>query len=320
MNDDAKRLSKYAKDNTVESVLNQLNVDLVESEHRFVSAFDTPIFPTVFIVGVQRSGTTLLLQLLLKYAQFGYVSNLISRFWKAPYIGTVFARSLLKQGQSNVNLQSDLGYTSGYEGPHEFGYFWRKWFPEATLEGHGPPDKSFLVKTLAAMEHEWQASMIFKNLLTCSFVIQELAELFPKSIFIYIERDLFFTAQSTYLSRIKLFGSPDVWFGLKPPEFNELQKLTSPFDQIAGQLFFSKTHIEESLSKIPQAQKIILTYKELTKQPQLIIDSIIEVLRANKAKFHLNDWNPAVLKHTDKIKVNPAEKKLIDTALKKYNF
>ena len=106
-----------------------LNDALAPLEQALIEEFEAPTEPLVFIVGAPRSGTTLLTQLLISQYEIGYVSNLIARFWKAPYLGLLLAKEIRDPDRPpDVGFSSDRGFTSGYEGPHEFGYFWRRWF------------------------------------------------------------------------------------------------------------------------------------------------------------------------------------------------
>ena len=110
-------------------ILQEMNKTLAIVEKVHIQQFIQPQKPVIFVVGVPRSGTTILTQLLLSAFQIGYVNNIVAKFWQAPYIGSILAKSL-KNNQQNLNISTDsnYGFTNEYEGPHEFGYFWRRWF------------------------------------------------------------------------------------------------------------------------------------------------------------------------------------------------
>ena len=40
--------------------------------------------PIIFVMGLPRSGTTPLVQLLVQKFKLGYVTNLVARFWESP--------------------------------------------------------------------------------------------------------------------------------------------------------------------------------------------------------------------------------------------
>ena len=68
--------------------LNKLNeflssVDLVNSKEPFKKNF-------CFIVGLPRSGSTLLQQILISRYSVGYVSNIVGKFWGNPMVGSIY--------------------------------------------------------------------------------------------------------------------------------------------------------------------------------------------------------------------------------------
>ena len=111
-------------------IINRMNDALINDELASGSNLDEPSLPIIFVTGMPRSGTTLLAQLLIYRFRLGYVTNLISRFWKAPSYGIALARSLCADpGAASVSLESRFGFTAGCEGHHEFGWYWRRWLP-----------------------------------------------------------------------------------------------------------------------------------------------------------------------------------------------
>ena len=93
-------------------------------DRMLVRAHRNPTMPIVFIVGVPRSGTTLLYQLMSTHLDVGYVSNAMARWWMVPVAAARF-RSPLNQRPESLTLASDLGRSEGPDGPHEFGWFWQ---------------------------------------------------------------------------------------------------------------------------------------------------------------------------------------------------
>ncbi len=284
-NEPATREARYRKDAALESVLQLTNEALEETERELVAGFDVPRQPTVFIVGAPRSGTTLLAQLMLLRFELGYVSNLTARFWRAPYIGCRLSASFQRDGAApGIALESDLGATDGPAGPHEFGYFWRRWLPY--VEGHEPGadgwrdvDKAALRRHVAAMESVWQRPFLFKNL-ACSFHIAQLAEAFPRSLFIHCRRDPLEVAQSILRSRVRYFGDKSAWFSLEPRETSWLRSEPYPV-QIAGQVFFTRRRIEESFAGLPVERTLTVDYESLCKAPRAQWRAIGVALQTN---------------------------------------
>ena len=222
------REKKYQKNDIQENVLKLMNKTLLPVEIELIESFNKPKLPIFFIVGAQRSGTTILMQLMTKYYKLSYPNNFIARYWDVPYIGATLYKNLSKNiDQTQIDLKSDLGYTNGLDGPHEFGYFWKKWFPWESWEEKKDIEIDYpkLQKQLAAWESLNETPLIFKNVINLNSNILKLKRLFPNAVFLFIKRDLVYNVQSTYQSRIKLYGNPEGWFGVKPSTYNSIIKL-----------------------------------------------------------------------------------------------
>lgn len=318
MNTDKERSKKYKKDEVSENVLKLMNHALYSKELELIQQFNNPEKPVIFIIGAQRSGTTLLMQLITQLFNVSYPNNFIARYWDVPYIGSILYKSITKSlNKSNLNLSSDLGYTSGLDGPHEFGYFWKKWFPWESWEKkeYDNIDYSILQKQLAAWESVNNTYLVFKNLIQVSRVVKKIYSLFPNSYFIYLKRDLKFNVQSTYQSRIRMYGNENQWFGVKPSNFNELLNLPV-IEQITKQILTINEDIEKQLLNIPKNNVIRINYEDLVvnyrKEVKKITDKInlsekilkpeIKLISANKINVKIDIFDKilkAVEKYSD---------------------
>ena len=92
------------------------------------------------IVGLPRSGTTVLYQLMAHTRCVGYPSNLMALFWKTPTVGATIQKHLA-QHRPTLSITSVAGRTREPMDPHEFGYFWRSMLghSENTLVRDGEP-------------------------------------------------------------------------------------------------------------------------------------------------------------------------------------
>ncbi|MFW5879616.1 MAG: sulfotransferase, partial [bacterium] len=55
---------------------------------------NAPQLPVIFIVGLPRSGTTPLAQMMVQRFRLGYVTNLIAKFWNSPELGIALTKEL----------------------------------------------------------------------------------------------------------------------------------------------------------------------------------------------------------------------------------
>ena len=295
----------YLKDETFEPILEELNTLLAPIEERLVAAFDAPRRPILLVAGLPRSGTTMLMQMLVGMFELGYPSNLLARFWRAPYIGARLVQEL-RRGRRPLasNLHSELGATYGYDEPHEFTYFWRYWFP--FNETHQPLDADlrqldcrFLQRELGALESAFGAPLAFKNPVVFSLNMERLGELFPTSVFLVCRRHPWYVAQSLLQSRLKLHGNREHWFSIKPAEYPSLKDL--PFaQQIAGQVYYTCLRIDQSLAKLAGDRFLIIDYQELCQSPDQTLRSVAGLVSTRGNELRLTGAPPPALDGRDR--------------------
>lgn len=302
----------YEKDHHFEDVLADFNDALRPVELKYISQFDQPRYPVLLIGGTQRSGTTLLMQLLIACFDVGYVSNLMARFWKVPYIGALLAQELRRKRRSRPpDFTSKLGTTYGYEGPHEFGYFWRYWFPynethQASQEDLASRDFALFRRELAAMESVFDAPLAFKNPIVFSLNIAALAEILPTALFLICRRDPLYVAQSTLLSRLEFHGRKDAWFSVKPREYVWLKERTYP-EQLAGQAFYTEQRIKRSLADISPDRHLTINYQDLCADPQRELARIEALVSRAGGDLARTDYRPEPFRCTNVQRVDDGE-------------
>lgn len=270
------RTEKYRKNIKEEDVISMMNSALSSVDKKLYEGVQDPHLPILFIIGAQRSGTTILMQLLTCYYHATFPNNLIARFWQAPYIGATLYKSI--KGYlldcPNDELSSDIGYTKGLNEPHEFGYYWKNWFPEECWNVNSP---SLNIQGLKNQIGAWASvdnlPMIFKNLVQVGGNISTLKKTFPSAFFVHIERDLFFNAQSSFLSRLKFFGTPEGWLGVKPSNFYEIEKLPV-LNQICEQIKATNRDIDQQLNLLEPNSFIKVRYEDLISHTEDVIKSI----------------------------------------------
>lgn len=145
--------------------------------------------PPVFIVGAPRSGTTLLYQLLTYHYKFSYFSNFTSMFIKSPVLIGYLTCKFRKPYDDN-SLSSDYGLMKGTWAPSEAGKIFKHWFLRKNDEK--------IRNSIYALSDVFKAPFLAKNL-RINAELEYVHQLFPNAVFIHIERDLLFNAQSLIL-------------------------------------------------------------------------------------------------------------------------
>lgn len=272
-----------------EDLLEKINCLFKEPEIREISQLTQPKLPAVFIVGNPRSGTTLLYQWLAATGLFAYPSNIMSRFYNAPYIGGLLHKIFVdydKQGELFGNRQFDftsqLGKTKGAHSPHEFWYFWRRFFHFGKIQQLSKGElanvnhKLFL-RELAAIESCFEKPLLLKALIM-NWNIDYLNGLLPKSLFLFTQRNAIHNMASLYKARKMFFNDASKWYSFKPPEYEKL-RAKNVYMQLAGQVYFTNEHIEKTLRSIKSGRSIIISYEKFCEAPEQQYNLILSQLR-----------------------------------------
>lgn len=282
MSNSSRLTSEYRKDEEQEAFLTDLNNALLELEER--QKQDRPkVLPSIHVLGIPRSGTTLLLQQLVSSVELGYVNNLIAAFWMAPRCGIRLSKKLIDPAPEST-FRSHYGRTETVEEPHEFGYFWARHLrledllePEA---GHADSiDWRELKSTIVDMCNIFGRPVVFKSFLLGWF-IPEVERYFDRALFVYVSRDPVETAVSLLHMREEMFGSREEWASLKPRQYSWLKELPY-WVQVAGQVYYLGKRFESSLQGIDAGRCIRTSLSKLQSDPDSVIEEIVDRIRTN---------------------------------------
>lgn len=283
--DNENRKDRFKKKQDVENILHLLEEQVTPIEKKLTSKYNTSEYPTIFIFGCARSGTTVLHQYLIQNIKCIYPTNFISRFYYAPYVGGLYYKlftdlddrgELLGQSKQNGApfFLSDLGKTKGIHSPNEFWYFWRKHFPineRATIDAQAiDTEHSHQFRnSIYGLQNLYQGPFIGKGMIAnnCIYILQEL---FPDALFIFIQRDLHANAKSLYKARIDYFDTPKKWYSFYPKEKKAYQALSAE-EQVVQQVLDTNNEIKQSLSECNSRRTITLQYESFCKNPQKVL-------------------------------------------------
>ena len=279
--DDPDFADAFAKDAAGEELLRALNGALGPIEDASYLDLEEE-YPTLHVVGVPRSGTTLLYQAITAGLEIGYVSNLVAAFWRAPVVGLRLARKLgLDRFESSFD--SSFGRTRGVGEPHEFGYFWNHHLRYRGLAAlpaahEETIDWARLRTVLLNLAHWNRGPMAFKPMLL-TWHLERLAREMPRTSYVWIRRDLRANALSLLEMRMALFGSYERWASLRPhgPDWLAEER---PWRQVAAQAIVLDRTLESALERL-SGNVLRVDYAELCADPGSVLDGIAALLGAN---------------------------------------
>lgn len=271
------RRENYLKPPSDENFLAELNQELHAWEVSTYQDFPEN-YPSIFVFGVPRSGTTLLGQLVAYCFDVGYINNLSARFWLAPVSGIRLSKILLGD-EKIARFESHYATTKGLSAIHEFGYFWRYWLKKESLadfvharEYEHTLDWPLLKRTLLNIQHEFGKAVAFKNLFG-AYHIERFLQLLDKSLFVYIERDPVDNAISILKAREKFYRDTRLWWSTVPLEYEQLKDLP-PLEQIGGQVYYLQQFYKRQFEAVSYERIVKITYQELCESPSQVLSKI----------------------------------------------
>ncbi|MFW6275119.1 MAG: sulfotransferase [bacterium] len=283
--DNEQRKGDHKRNVELEAILKTLNSQFSQIENDLAPNYAKLQFPPVFIVGIARSGSTLVYQYLASTGLFSYPSNIISRFYQAPYIGALLHKMFIDLDDKNeffsknIGYSSQLGKTEGAASPHEFWYFWRRFFNFDKIQKLGNDelkhvDLNGFIKGLSSIEAVFDKPLLMKGMIL-NWNLDYLYQNLPDSIFIFVHRDPVMHMHSLYKARKSFFGTVDKWYSFLPPEYPELKK-QSVYEQLAGQVILGNQSIKKQMDGFDQKRYIDITYEDFCKNPPGLVKQITE--------------------------------------------
>lgn len=274
----------YRKHAGDEHFLEELNARLEGFElDRYEELPETT--PTVHVLGMPRSGTTLANQLIASHTTIGYVDHIAAAFPRAPVTGYTLSQKLRRGLDVRSSFQSDHGRTGSLTEPHEFTYFFSDLFNLPTgVDGLAEPGPDHLVdwprvrRILTNLCAAAGGPVVFKAFHVV-WQLKGLCAALPSTVVVDIERDELEVALSLLRMREALYGDRDTWASIKPREWETLQATTDWAGQIAGQIVHTTAALERGLQAVAPAGLVRVGYGEMCADPGAFLDRVIAAVR-----------------------------------------
>lgn len=248
-------------------------------------------YPTIFIIGSPRTGSTLFTQWLASQQTMAYPTNFISRFYSNPLIGAQIQEMIFndkynyanefKDVRPNYDFKSNYGKTEGILAPHEFWFFWKRFFDfKINVSGIEEFKNNFKYNQFnyeINRVKEFYQKPFFMKAKIINYYLEPFIQKTQNSFFIFLRRDKLETAQSILIARKNWTGDKENWFSWKPRNYDYLKKLT-PIEQCIAQHYQVEKEIIQALSK-NKTDYLEIWYEDFCNSPKLIYDKIHEKIR-----------------------------------------
>lgn len=273
--------------------------------------------PPVFIIGVPRSGTTLLYQMMLNSFRFAYFPNISNYFYTCPVFAAKAGLKIFPKYESS--FESQHGYEKGLMSPSEAGDIWNRWFPNEKTEGYNYTPSGYLKDTskteiyrlVAWFQEIFNAPFISKNL-KMSVRLQMLYEIFPDALIIKCNRNPAHAAFSILNIRRKKKTN---WWSVMPKEIESI-KLKTEIEQVCNQVYFLDKNIQEDIQLFNPKNIIDLDYKDICENTTSELDKLFTFFQQNNVKIEkLSESSVSKIKYSDYKKNENDEFKQINQIL-----
>ncbi|MEN8154148.1 MAG: sulfotransferase [Acidobacteriota bacterium] len=264
--------------------------------------------PQFFILGLPRSGTTLVYQYIIHRLDVAYFTNKAGEYGFAPCVITYLSKMINKPYISD--FKSKYGKSNGKMAPREAGSFWLRFFDKNSyqlINSVNKNDISIIRKTIFCIKSIFSNAPFVNKNVKHLLRIKILNEIFPNSFFIIVNRDITDVGLSILDARKQIFSDLNKWWSVQPLNYNKIKDM-DPLDQIGYQIFSINKKLNDDLKTISDKKIIYLDYSEFCRNPEKIINTIIE--KSHKISYK----NPPVKSFSERKRkaVNSDEKKLIE--------
>ncbi|WP_394200845.1 sulfotransferase [Shewanella waksmanii] len=282
------RVESFARNASLEQFLNELNSELWYTESQILEAEIEQRYPLIFIVGPHRSGSTLFMQWLASLGSIAYPTNLMSRFYGSPIIGSKIQKLLSEPSLnyrdelgdfcSRTDFRSANGKTQGLTSPNEFWYFWRRFLDFDNLVEldtehlESEFDSVTFKRELYGVSNVLEKPFALKAMVM-NYHIPFLAKLFDKALFIQLTREPLANIASAMEARKRQYGTYNDWYSFKFPEY-ELLKDMSNYEQVAGQIYYINKAVDNGLSAVCSTKKLQVSYEVFCQDPKTVYQQV----------------------------------------------
>ena len=223
--------------------------------------------PLVCVVGIHRTGSTLIAQFLADTFPFFPIGNFSTLFRKSFFIPYRLVSPFYRQGRKK-SYRNYYGISTGLFAIGDAYEFWDQWFGKDHYTAGGLNDghqAESLKKHFAGIYQACDRPLITKNNRN-SLMIDDFYRTFPNAFFIVVEREPLSVIRSTVRASQDFFGMGNLW-GLLPDESFDPDRFENLQEAATVQYLELRRKIEDQLKNLPQEAYMKISYEEFCRDP-----------------------------------------------------
>lgn len=239
----------------------------------------------IFIIGLPRSGTTILYQYLIQIFEVSYLNNLWAIFPKsAPYFPNFCSP------EPKPEFSSFYGNGLKLKSAQEGGRIFNRWFPDQEnhyykeIEAEKLTDLKEYFDLLTSKTNRPALIKSGRNIVR----LEVIKKAFPNARFIRLSRDPLSIARSIYNGRIDLYKDASKNLTVKPKEWLKIKDFEIS-KQLAYQVYYLDKQIDEDLKDVPADCRIDLQYEDFCNAPYNTAKEIATKFNEISLREHISD-------------------------------
>lgn len=230
--------------------------------------------PQFFILGLPRTGTTLIYQYVVHRLNVAYFTNGVGKYSMSPSLVTLLQKKMHSSYVSD--FESNYGKARGPLAPREAGGFWCRFFSIDNYEKYEEINNrkiNTIRKTIFKIQNIFDDIPFVNKNVKHILRLSALAKIFPNSYFIIVWRDPIDVGLS--LLEWRKNNGINKWFSVKPKNYGDLKEIHY-LDQIANQVYELDRKLKSDIVELNKERIFNIQYKEFCKNPDLVIDFILK--------------------------------------------
>ncbi|HAF28872.1 MAG TPA: hypothetical protein DCG75_07475 [Bacteroidales bacterium] len=244
--------------------------------------------PILFVVGIQRTGSTLVSQFIEKTFPFFPIGNFNTIFKRSNYYVHKWIRRLYKK--PNPTYKNFYGIAKGIFSIGDSYELWDRWLDKNhyLIPSEIRNEKSNHLKNyFSTLYKAYNKPILTKNNRN-SLLIPLFKATFKNSFYVIVKRNPVSVIKSTLQASKDFFGNGDLLWGLYPTQEFDSNNYENLTEAATVQFLMLNKILNDQLNELEDDSYLVIDYNDFCKNPSQFQKNLIEKLNAKK-NFHTDN-------------------------------
>lgn len=267
-----------------------------------IKKYENKDIPIIFVVGIQRTGSTLVSQFIEKTFPFFPVGNFNSIFKRSKFYIHKCLSNLYKK--PNQSYQNFYGIAKGFYSIGDCYELWDRWFGK----NHYilPTDLNTelqynLISYFTFLYRAYGKPILTKNNRN-SLLIPFFNRAFNNSFFVIVKRDPVAVVRSTIKASKDFFGSSDLLWGLYPNDDFETENYENIIEAATVQFLMLDKLLGDQIKQVNEESYLVINYDEFCTNPRKFQEDLRDKLKGKRYNLEKIIYRDKAFKTSKRLK------------------